>query len=84
MRNSRRDFLKASGLAAAASALPSCGGTGRPNILWVTCEDLSPLMGCYGDEYAHTPNIDRLAAEGVRFTNAFRHRARFARLRDRA
>ena len=45
--------------------------TGRPNILWITCEDLSPLIGCYGDEFATTPNIDRLACEGVRYTNAF-------------
>ena len=43
----------------------------RPNILWITCEDLSPLIGCYGDEFATTPNIDRLAREGVRYTNAF-------------
>jgi N-sulfoglucosamine sulfohydrolase len=43
----------------------------RPNILWITHEDLSPIYGCYGDEYAHTPNIDRLAESGIRFTNAF-------------
>lgn len=43
----------------------------RPNILWITYEDNSPNLGCYGDEYALTPNIDRLAAEGVRFTHAF-------------
>lgn len=43
----------------------------RPNILWITHEDLSPIYGCYGDEYAHTPNIDRLADSGYRFTNAF-------------
>lgn len=43
----------------------------RPNILWITCEDISPNLGCYGDPYAVTPNIDRLASEGVRYTNAF-------------
>jgi len=44
----------------------------RPNILWITIEDTSPhFVGCYGNEEAHTPNIDRLAAEGVRFTGAF-------------
>ncbi len=43
----------------------------RPNVLWITCEDMSPLMGCYGDAYAHTPNLDRLAAGGVRYTHAF-------------
>ncbi len=45
----------------------------RPNILWVSCEDTGPEMGCYGDAYAVTPNIDRLASQGVRFTNAFSH-----------
>jgi len=33
----------------------------RPNILWITCEDISPNVGCYGDTYAVTPNIDKLA-----------------------
>jgi uncharacterized sulfatase len=43
----------------------------RPNILWITCEDISPNLGCYGDAYAVTPNLDRLAAQGVRFDAAF-------------
>ena len=43
----------------------------RPNVLWITCEDISPNLGCYGDRQAITPNLDRLAAEGVRYTNAF-------------
>lgn len=43
----------------------------RPNILWITHEDLSPIYGCYGDEYGHTPNIDKLAETGIRFTNAY-------------
>lgn len=43
----------------------------RPNILWITSEDNSPYLGCYGDPLAHTPNLDRLAAEGVRYRNAF-------------
>ena len=30
----------------------------RPNILWITCEDISPNLGCYGDAYAVTPNIE--------------------------
>ncbi len=41
------------------------------NILWISCEDMSPRLGCYGDRTVPTPNIDRLAREGVRFTNAF-------------
>lgn len=45
---------------------------GKPNILWITMEDTSPhFIGCYGDKNARTPNIDRLAREGVRFTNAY-------------
>ena len=43
----------------------------RPNILWISTEDLSPHMGCYGDPVAKTPNIDRLASNGTRFTNVF-------------
>jgi len=43
----------------------------RPNILWLTCEDISPHVGAFGDTYAVTPNIDRLAAQGVRYVNAF-------------
>lgn len=44
----------------------------RPNVLWVTIEDTSPqFIGCYGNKDASTPVIDRLAKEGVRFSNAF-------------
>jgi arylsulfatase A-like enzyme len=44
----------------------------KPNILWITIEDSSPqFFGCYGDNDASTPVIDKLAEEGVRFTNAF-------------
>lgn len=43
----------------------------RPNVLWITCEDMSPNLGCYGDKYARTPHLDRLATQGVRYTNAF-------------
>lgn len=43
----------------------------RPNILWITCEDMSPHLGCYGDRYAVTPNLDRLASQAVRYTRAF-------------
>ena len=42
-----------------------------PNILWITSEDNSPFLGCYGDENATTPNLDRLASEGFRYTRAF-------------
>jgi len=43
----------------------------RPNILWISTEDISPDLGCYGDGYAITPNIDRLASQSARYTNAF-------------
>lgn len=43
----------------------------RPNIVWITCEDISPNLGCYGDRYAVTPNLDRLAEQSVRYTHAF-------------
>jgi uncharacterized sulfatase len=43
----------------------------RPNILWITCEDISPNLGCFGDDYAVTPHLDRLATEGVRYMRAF-------------
>ena len=44
----------------------------KPNILWITIEDTSPqFIGCYGNKNASTPNIDKLAKEGIRFTNAF-------------
>lgn len=43
----------------------------RPNILWLTAEDLSPNLGCYGDPYARTPHLDALALQGVRYTQAF-------------
>ena len=43
----------------------------RPNVLWITCEDTSPTLGCYGDRYARTPHLDRLASQGVRWSRAF-------------
>ena len=43
----------------------------RPNILWIVAEDLSPVIPLFGDSTVVTPNISRLAAEGVRYTNVF-------------
>jgi arylsulfatase A-like enzyme len=43
----------------------------RPNILLLVAEDLSPRIGAFGDDVAHTPHIDRLASEGTRYTHAF-------------
>src|SRR5688572_6025938 len=49
----------------------SAATVSRPNILWISAEDISPDLGCYGDAYARTPNLDRLATQGMRFTNSF-------------
>jgi N-sulfoglucosamine sulfohydrolase len=43
----------------------------RPNILWFSFEDTNPCYGCYGDPVARTPNLDRLADQGRRYTNCF-------------
>ena len=43
----------------------------QPNILWITCEDMSPHLSSYGDLQVKTPNLDKLASEGIRYTNAF-------------
>ena len=77
----RREFLKTSTIAAAglmnispyvhSLAMGQRKKKSRPNILWITCEDMSPRLGCYGDKTVPTPNIDRLAHEGVLYTNAF-------------
>lgn len=42
----------------------------RPNVLFIAVDDLKPVLGCYGDTIAITPNLDRLAAEGTVFLNA--------------
>ena len=59
---------------AALVASPAVAGqppAKRPNILWVTCEDMGPNLGCYGDKFATTPNLDRLAAKGLRYRVAW-------------
>ncbi|MCA9146955.1 MAG: sulfatase-like hydrolase/transferase, partial [Planctomycetales bacterium] len=44
----------------------------RPNILWLTCEDNSvDWVGCYGNPYADTPNIDKLAADGFQYMHCY-------------
>ena len=51
--------------------LSSVAMSEQPNIVWISCEDISPHLGCYGDPHAITPNLDKLAQEGTRYTNAF-------------
>lgn len=73
----RRNFLKYAGTGIVSAGMcgaisPAIGaGRKRPNILWICAEDMSPHMSCYGERTIETPNIDRLAREGVRFENAF-------------
>ncbi|MEW4489665.1 sulfatase-like hydrolase/transferase [Thalassoglobus sp. JC818] len=43
----------------------------QPNILWISAEDISAHLGCYGDPHAITPSLDKLAEEGVRYSHAF-------------
>lgn len=55
-----------------ACASPTAYDTeARPNILWIYLEDTAPLMGAYGTTIIETPNIDKLAEAGVRYTNVF-------------
>ena len=55
----------------ASAALASAAQDARPNILWITCEDIGPALGCYGDTYADSPNLDKLAARGMMYRNAW-------------
>jgi len=75
----RRDFLRVMGFGAAALALPGCssasgllaGRAKRPNIILIMADDMGYSdIGCYGGEI-HTPNLDGLAAGGVRFTQFY-------------
>src|SRR5262245_3925665 len=43
----------------------------QPNMLWLSSEDHGPHMGCYGDTFASTPNVDRLAAKGIMYTHVW-------------
>jgi len=64
---SRRGFAAALG----SSFVVQASQKPRPNILWITCEDIGPHLGAYGDKYANTPNLDRLATRGVIYRNAW-------------
>ncbi len=78
----RRDFLKTAGLAAAALAVPGCGSAfqqtssgasvDRPNLVIVFCDDVGYAdVGVFGAKGYETPNLDRMAAEGVKFTDFY-------------
>jgi N-sulfoglucosamine sulfohydrolase len=74
---SRKTFLKQIGYGSAAVVFPKINlisnetHTKKPNILWLSCEDISPNLGCYGDPFAKTPNLDQMATEGILYKNAF-------------
>src|ERR1700677_522242 len=73
----RRQFLENLATVAGLTAIPSLlsaatGSKKKPNIVLFFIDDLGwGDFGCYGDKYHQTPNIDRLAAEGLKFTNAY-------------
>ena len=59
-----------------AAALPAAAhnpvhATARPNIVWLIAEDMSPHFGCYGERTIATPNVDKLASNGLLFERAF-------------
>jgi arylsulfatase A-like enzyme len=74
----RREFIKSVGFGAAASALGLGAAThgndikSKPNFLFILADDFGwSQLGCYGSNFYETPNIDRLASEGMRFTDAY-------------
>lgn len=68
----RCDWMSRRGLLAIGALLAFvASAAGRPNILLIVSEDNGPELGTYGDPYARTPNLDKLAADGVRFDRAF-------------
>lgn len=71
MRNTFKSCLLFSLFMMLAFSLQAQEPAVRPNILWIVSEDNSPLLGCYGDAFATTPHIDRLARQGVLYENAF-------------
>ena len=66
-----RQFLVAGMAAAACTTAYAAAPEGRLNVLFIMADDMRPELGCYGVKEIKTPNIDRLASEGVVFRNAY-------------
>ncbi len=73
MTGTRRDFVGALAAGSVAGVMSGCADAGpeRWNVVWIVADDLSADLSCYGRRDVSTPNIDRLASEGARFTNAY-------------
>lgn len=67
---SRRDLIRSS-VASALAGVASAQSRKRPNVLFFIADDWGGHSGAYGDTWLNTPNFDRMAREGVRFTNCF-------------
>ena len=57
--------------AALATALQAAPEKSKPNVLFISVDDLRPELGCYGNKIVHSPNIDRIAARGMVFNHAY-------------
>jgi uncharacterized sulfatase len=72
---SRREFggvLAGAAIGAAATVSTACAAApGKPNILWITCEDTGPEYSFYGDSYSTTPNLQKLADKSLRYDHAW-------------
>ena len=76
--STRRDFIKAAGFGivdlamSGAVAKPKSAAGRKPNIVFILADDLGwAELGCYGNTFNETPNLDRLAKQGMRFTDAY-------------
>ncbi|MGI9472636.1 MAG: sulfatase-like hydrolase/transferase, partial [Rubripirellula sp.] len=67
--------LTASLLAALVLCFSAAQASERPNVLLILVDDLKPSFGAYGDDWVHSPNLDRLAARGMRFDAAYCNQA---------